>query len=58
MLAKLLEAALDGGFETEDSIVEARALAMALAGHIQRQTQCLEIVAQANLKEGVKLPDW
>lgn len=59
-LAELIEAAFDGGgFDSEEGIIQARALAMALAGQWMRQTQCLEMLAKcAAADHKVKLQDW
>lgn len=48
-----------GGFGTEDGLFPARALVMVLAGHIQRQTRCLEMIAEcAALDHKTKLEAW
>ena len=53
------EGGFGAAFESETGVVEARALATALAGHVQRQTQCLEIIAACMLADRKKtLPEW
>jgi hypothetical protein len=47
-----------GGFSSEESILETRALTRLLFGHLMRQTACLEFLVKAN-SQGHEAPkDW
>jgi hypothetical protein len=47
-----------GGFGSEESILETRALARVLLGHFMRQTSCLEFLVAANTKGHEAPKDW
>jgi hypothetical protein len=50
---------MEGGwFADEESILESRALARAVFGHLIRQTKCLEALVAAQRKNGEAPPDW
>ena len=52
----------EGGFgvalQSENGILDARALLLAFARDIVCIRECLRVVAQAQLKQGATLPDW
>jgi hypothetical protein len=52
----------EGGFgvalQSETGITDARATLLALTRGLNRAVYCLEILAQAKLKQGHTLPDW